>query len=175
VVFDKPSSDVVESFSDSWATKDDQDALIDLIGAWLSLAPGGLRDNTPTTMSVANFLSASEMNDRPINYSNPLSIAGHLAGGIGSSDAGPDHRKVEWGNATLTKVPLVGSFYYVEVKTTLHYEVFDAVDFCPGDCGSPAEQVVTLPMSRLEKGGEAYDVPFLVKFVSEPRSKKFFF
>jgi len=174
--FNNPSSDVVSSFAESGATADDQDAIVNLIGARLSRAPGGpLRDNTPTTMSVENFLSRTELDNRPINYSNPFSIAGHIAGGIGSSDAGPDYRKVLWGNATLEKTPLIGSTGYVSVETTLHYEVFDAVDFCPGDCGSRAEQAITIPMSRLEAGGEAYDVPFKVTFVPESRSKRFFY
>jgi hypothetical protein len=174
VIFDDPTSDVVDSFATSSNTDNDQDAIIDLIGARLSRAPGPLGDYTPTIMSIANFLSSSEMDNRPINYSNPFSIAGHIAGGIGSSDAGDDYRKV-WGNVTLEKVPLIGSTGYVSVGTTLHYEVFDAIDFCPGDCGSPAEQVVTVPMSRLEASGEAYDVPFKVTFVPESRSKRFFY
>jgi hypothetical protein len=124
-------------------------------------------------MSVTNFLSAAEMNDRPINYSNPFSIAGHIAGGVGSSDAGPDTRKVAWGNVTLEKTPIVGGVGYVSVEATLHYEVFDTVDFCPGDPGSPLEACITIPMSRLEAGGDAYDQPFLVKFVPESRSKRF--
>jgi len=176
VEFTDPASDVVSSFAESSATAADQDEIIDLIGARLSRVPGGpLRDDTPTTMSVENFLSRAELDDRPINFSNPFSIAGHIAGGIGSSDAGPDYRKVLWGNATLEKVPLIGSTGYVKVETTLHYEVFDAIDFCPGDCGSPAEQIVTVPMSRLEASGEAYDVPFKVTFVPESRSKRFFY
>ncbi len=176
VEFNDPASDIVASFAESGDTADDQDNIVDLIGARLSRAPGWpLRDYTPTTMSVANFLSSSEMNNRPINYSNPLSIAGHIAGDIGSSDAGSDYRKVEWGNVTLEKVPMFGSVGYINVETTLHYEVFDAIDFCPGDCGSTAEQSVTVPMSRLEKSGEAYDMPFKIKFVPESRSKKFFY
>jgi hypothetical protein len=125
-------------------------------------------------MSIENFLSPPEVDDRPINYSNPLAIAGHIAGGIGSSDAGNDYRKV-WGNATLEKVPLIGSTGYVKVETTLHYEVVDAIDFCPGDCGSRAEQAVTVPLSRLEASGEAYDVPYKVTFIPESRSKRFFY
>ena len=174
VIFNDPTSDVVDSFATSRNTDNDQDAIIDLIGARLSRAPGPLGDYTPTMMSIANFLTPAEMDNRPINYSNPFSIAGHLAGGIGSSDAGDDYRKV-WGNVTLERVPLIGSAGYVSVETTLHYEVFDAIDFCPGDCGSAAEQVVTVPMSRLEATGEAYDVPFKVTFVPESRSKRFFY
>jgi len=126
-------------------------------------------------MSLANFLSASEMDNRPINYSNPFSVAGHIAGGIGSSDAGDDYRKITYANVTLEKTTLVGSTGYVSVELTPQYEVFDAIDFCPGDCGSPAEQLITVPMSRLEKSGNAYDVPFKVIFSPESRSKRFWF
>ena len=167
---------LVSGFRGSGDTADDQDAVIDLVGNRLSRAPGGpLPDNTTAMMSLANFLSPSEMNNRPINYSNPFSVAGHIAGGIGSSDAGPDYRKITYGNVTLEKVPVIGNTGYVRVETTLHYEVFDAVDFCPGDCGSPLEQVVTIPMSRLEASGAAYDVPFKVIFTPDSRSKRFWY
>ncbi len=175
VIFKDPASDVVDSFATSGATKDDQDAIIDLIGKRLDKVPAPLKENVPTTMSIENFVTRAEMDFRDINYSNPFSVAGHIAGGIGSSDAGQDYRKIEWGNVTLVKTPLIGSTGYVSVETTLHYEVFDAIDFCPGDCGSPAEQWITVPMSRLEASGEAYDVPFKVLFVPESRSKRFFY
>lgn len=171
-VFDDPANDIVQSFATSWATESDQDTVIDLIGGRLSRAPGPLRDDTPSMMSIANFLSPAEMDNRPINFSNPFSIAGHIAGGIGSSDAGNDSRKVS-GNVTLERVTAFGSALYTKVETTLHYEIFDAIDFCPGDCGSKAEQLVTVPMSRLEASGEAYDVPFKVLFVPESRNKRF--
>jgi hypothetical protein len=61
------------------------------------------------------------------------------------------------------------------VELTPHYEVFDAVDFCPGDCGSWLEQRVTIPMSRLEASGAAYDQPFKVEFSPDSRSKRFWF
>ncbi len=176
VIFNNPANEVVVSFADSWATADDQDAVIDLVGSRLSRAPGGpLRDYTPTTMSLANFLSPAEMNIRPINYRNPLSIAGHIAGGMGSSAAGADYRKITYGNVTLERIPIAGPIGYVRVETTLQYEVFDAIDFCPGDCGSIAEKRITIPMSRLEASGEAYDVPFKVNFIPESRSKRFFY
>jgi hypothetical protein len=176
VVFNSDSSYLVSSFKNSGDTTDDMDDVIDLVGSRLSRAPGPpLRDNTPTTMSLSNFLSSSEMDNRPINYSNPFSVAGHIAGGIGSSDAGPDYRKITYANVTLEKTTLIGSTGYVTVELTPHYEVFDAIDFCPGDCGSPAEQLVTVPMSRLEASGAAYDVPFKVIFTPESRSKRFWF
>ncbi|NTW69467.1 MAG: DUF4157 domain-containing protein [Chlorobiaceae bacterium] len=175
VLFNDPASDVVHSFADSWAISDDQDAVIDTVGSRLNRVPSPLRDYTVTMMSLANFMSRSEMDFRDVTFSNPFSIAGHIAGGIGRSDAGPDYRKINYGNVTLEKVPLIGSTGYISVSTTLQYEVFDAVDFCPGDCGSPMEQNITIPMSRLEASNEAYDVPFKVNFIPASRSKRFFY
>lgn len=134
-----------------------------------------MRHYTPTMMSLSNFLSASEMDNRHINYSNPFSVAGHIAGRIGSNDVGNDYRKIIYANVTLEKIPIIGPTGYVSVELTPHYEVFDAIDFCPGDCGSRAEQQVTIPMSRLEASGEAYDVPFKVIFTPESRSKRFWY
>ena len=175
VVFDSESSYLVSSFKNSGDTEDDMDSVIDLVGDRLSRAPSGSISSAQATMSLANFLSTSEMDNRPINYSNPFSVAGHIAGGIGSSDAGDDYRKITYANVGLEKTTLIGSTGYVTVELTPHYEVFDAVDFCPGDCGSPVEQWITVPMSRLEASGAAYDVPFKVIFSPETRSKRFWF
>lgn len=176
VVFASDSSYLVSSFRDSGDTKDDVDAVLNLVGSRLHLAPPPpLRDNTPTMMSLSNFLSDSEMHDRPINFSNPFSVAGHIAGGIGSSDAGPDYRSITHANVELERVPVIGTTGYIRVSMSPRYEVFDAIDFCPGDCGSPAEQLVTVPMSRLEASGHAYDVPFKVSFRVPERVKRFWF
>lgn len=175
LVFDSDSSYLVSSFRDSGDTTDDVDAVLDLVGARLHLAPGPLRDDTPTMMSLSNFLSDTDLANRPINYSNPLSVAGHIAGGIGSSDAGDDYRKISQANVWLERVPVIGSTGYVKASMSPQYEVFDAIDFCPGDCGSPAEQLVTVPMSRLEASGHAYDVPYKVIFRVPRRSKRFWY
>ena len=173
VVFDTPSTDVVQSFATSWATAGDQDAVIDVVGTRLSRV--SLADGVRTTMPIGTFLTPGELGFRNINYSNPFSIAGHIAGGIGSSDAGADYRKVTEGEVALTRTPLVAGTGYTTIETTLHYEVGDAIDFCPGGCGSPLEQTITIPMSRLEASGMAYDQPFVVRFVPESRSKRVWF
>lgn len=175
-VFDDPGSYVVRAFKSSEDTTDDHDAVVEMVGNRLSMAPpGSLRDDVQTRMSLDNFMSKFEMENRPINYTNPFSVAGHIAGGIGSSEAGDDQRKIIKGNVTLERVPLVGSTGYVKVDVSLKYEIFDAIDFCPGDCGSSAEQLITVPMSRLEAHGRAFDVPFKVIFWSEERTERFWF
>lgn len=175
VEFSDPSNPIVDSFTNSWAIADDQDEILEMVSNRLSRLWFTLRPYTITMVSLSNFLSPSEMNDRPINFSNPFSIAGHIAGGVGSSDAGADYRKIIHGNVTLEKVPLIGSTGYIFIKTTLRYEIFDALDFCPGQCGSTAEQIFTVPLSRLEAGGQAYDVPYKVTFFAPSRSTRKFF
>ena len=175
-VFETAGNPIEESFATSWATLDDVDAALDTVLGRLSRFPGGtLRPYATTIVGLSNFLSAAEMDNRQINYSNPLSKAGNIAGGIGSSDAGDDYRKILWGNVSMTKYPLIGNSGYIDFELTARYEVFDAIDFCPGQCGSPAEQQLTIPMSRLEASGEAYDVPFIVRFTPETRSNREFY
>ncbi len=175
-VFETAGNPIEESFATSWATLDDVDAALDTVMARLSSFPGGtLRPHSPTIVALSNFLTASEMDNRQIDFSNPLSKAGNIAGGIGSSDAGPDYRKILWGNVTMTKTPLIGNSGYIDFELTTHYEVGDAIDFCPGQCGSPAEQQFTIPMSRLEASGDAYDVPYIVRFTPETRSNREFY
>jgi len=175
-VFETAGNPIEESFATSGATLDDVDAALDTVLGRLSRFPGGtLRPYSTTMVALSNFLSPAEMDNRQINYSNPLSKAGNIAGGIGSSDAGDDYRKILWGNVSMTKHPLVGNSGYIDFELTARYEVFDAIDFCPGQCGSPAEQQLTIPMSRLEASGEAYDVPFIVRFTPETRTNREFY
>ena len=175
-VFETPGNPIEESFATSSATDKDQDAVLDLVIDRVSLLPGGaLSPHVHTVSSLSNYLSPGEMNNRPINYSNPLSKAGNIAGDIGSSDAGPDSRKIARANVAMEKVPVIGDAGYIKFQLFPHYEVYDAIDFCPGQCGSPAEQVFTVPLSRLEASGEAYDVPYVVRFRPEPRTKREFY
>lgn len=175
-VFETPGNPIEESFATSSATDADQDAVLDMVINRVTSFPGGrLSPHSHTVSSLTNYLSASEMDNRPINYSNPFSKAGNIAGGIGSSDAGPDSRKIASANVSMEKVPLIGDSGYIDFKLIPHYEVHDAVDLCPGQCGSPAEQKFTIPLSRLEESGEAYDVPYVVRFQPEPRTNREFY
>ncbi|HEX6371352.1 MAG TPA: DUF4157 domain-containing protein [Longimicrobium sp.] len=176
VVFNAPGGAVEKSFAGSSAVESDQEAVLDLVEGRLSSMPGGVpRPHVRAVASLTNFLSAGEMENRNINFSNPFSIAGNIAGGIGSSDAGPDTRKITRANVAMEKVPLVGNSGYINLELIPHYEVFDAVDFCPGDCGAFVEQNATIPLSRLEASGDAYDVPFRVEFSPEPETRSVFF
>ena len=176
-VFDSDSSYIHNCFQDDGYIKDDMDDVIDLVYARRHLTPGGTRSLgvSPSYMNLTNFLSTSEMDNRPINFSNPFSVSGHIAGGIGSSDAGDDYRKIDRATVAISKNDVIGSTGYYKIELFPHYEVFDTIDFCPGDPGSPLEQLITVPMSRLEASDRAYDMPFKVVFSPESRSKRFWY
>ncbi len=175
-VFSTAGNPIEDSFATSSAVEDDQEAVLDLVVSRLSRFPGQrLRPHTHTVASLTNFLSAREMNNRPINFSNPFSKAGNIAGGIGSSAAGPDLRKIARANVVLEKIPLIGNSGYIYFELVPFYEVLDAVDFCPGQCGSPAEQIFTIPLSRLEATGRAFDMPYVVRFQPEPETRREFY
>jgi hypothetical protein len=95
-------------------------------------------------------------------------IAGNIAGGIGKDQlankigAQPspfDDSRTATIAATLTRVP--GG---INVNPSIHFEVRDTIDLCPGNCGAGTEQDATIPMSRFEATGLSGDVPYVVRF-----------
>jgi len=127
-VFATPGNPIEESFATSRAIDNDQDDVLSMVIDRVNLFPGRqLNPHVYTVSSLTNYLSPAEMDNRPIDYSNP------------------------------------------------NYEVFDAVDFCDGQSGSPLKQIFTIPLSRLEASGEAYDVPYIVRFQPEPRTNREFY
>ena len=164
--FNTEGNSIYDSFSDNNYIHDETDHVLDLIAARLDRGYGNV------TQPITNFLSPAEM-DLDTNFANPFTIPGNIAGGIGSSDAGMDSRKITWGQVSfdVTSLPIGGNIVNIEV--ILGFEVKDAIDFCPGDCGAILEQTLaTIKMSRLEASGEAYDVPFVVRFTGPRKNKR---
>jgi hypothetical protein len=104
-----------------------------------------------------------------MNFNIPNDIPGNLAGGVGKDQlacpagAKPspfnDERHAS-GSASLTRSPSND----LTVTPTITYFVKDTIDLCPGDCGSPLEQLATVPLSEFEATGISGDVPFTVEF-----------
>jgi len=110
-----------------------------------------------------HFFSATPdiLTDRPIFYDNFATDPGLLAGGPGSgSDAGPDWRKVT--GSVYLKLDATGGGGVL--RTKFNYEIFDCIDFCPGNCGPWYAHPLTMPLSIFEASGAFYDVPFQVDF-----------
>jgi len=165
-VFSTDGNSIHDSFSGNNYIHDETDHVLDLVANRLSRGYGNV------TQPITNFLSSTEM-ELSTNFANPFTIPGNIAGGIGSSDAGMDSRRITWGQVSfdVTNLPLGKKLVNIEV--TLGFEVKDAIDFCPGDCGAILEQTLaTIKMSRLEASGEAYDVPFIVRFTGPTKNKR---
>lgn len=130
------------------------EANVPFTGTSYTLPPIGLGTLLPTASLT-----------RIINYGDPANlIPGNIAGGTGSSDAGPDLRLFTGSVRITRRRSSPGS---PEVKTAhidLQLQVIDAADFCPGAAGGFFAQQFTIPMSRLEATPTepTYDLPFHV-------------
>lgn len=171
-VYKSPESSIVQGFAMSWATLRRIRDLADLIISDLERTRScpELPDTEWAELPVENFLPYQELNstgpdgktDSDIDYGRIGELPGNIAGGVGSSDAGPDTRRVT-GNIRLYRVrDEAGNMKQVKMQTDFVFIVEDAVDFCPGQPGAPPEWQFTIPLSRLEVSGYAYDVPFKV-------------
>ena len=169
-VFSSPSSSIFQGFARSITTQNRQKELVDKILAALPTSCPTLPANTPTDIPVSRYLSKEDL-EFPIDFDKPLEIPGHIAGDVGSSDAGPDLRRVS-GTVTLRRdTDASGKTTGIRLMTNFQFLVQDAIDFCPGNPGAGFEQALTIPLSRLEATGLflqdepfAYDVPFEVRY-----------
>jgi len=137
--------------------------------AGLPTTPGTIvRDFTPRLASARAKIDDPK-GPQQMNFNVISDIAGNVAGGIGKDQtkfligATPspfnDSREAQI-EASLTR-NADGS---LTVAPAIKFKVKDTIDLCPGDCGSPAEQVATIPLSRFEATGVAGDVPLIVEF-----------
>ncbi|MFC6661846.1 hypothetical protein [Deinococcus multiflagellatus] len=95
-----------------------------------------------------------------LRYSKKDGAAGNLAGNFTSgSDFGKDTRSVT-GKAHIKFLTNKS----VQIKLVLNITVNDAIDLCPGQPGDKDEQLLTVPLSRLEKSGMAGDIGFSVSY-----------
>ncbi|MBM4074892.1 MAG: hypothetical protein FJ267_04535, partial [Planctomycetes bacterium] len=97
-------------------------------------------------------------------------IPGFIAGGNGSSDFFSDYRQVS-GNILLVpsreeRVNPCKIRRTFEAKLTIDWEIFDTVDFIPGNAAGD------LPgkLAELEAHGLSYDIPFKVNWTSNPKA-----
>ncbi|MFN8375270.1 MAG: peptidoglycan-binding domain-containing protein [Anaerolineae bacterium] len=152
-------SAVGRSFVNSKTTQERQQELITLVKQALPGACRQVPTGTWADIPLESLLSSEQLNF-PINFNQIHETPGNIAGGVGSSDAGPDTRRVS-GSVSLKRDAATAG---VIMKTNFLFHVQDAVDLCPGDCGAAIEQLATVPLSRLEATGVAYDVPFEVHY-----------
>lgn len=165
-----PGSEISNRFTNAKVTENRQTDLLNIAQSNLSRLPV-IPPYTWTPLPLALFVSAGDLNF-PINFNNPFDTPGHIAGGVGSSDAGPDWR-MSLGNLLFYRMTDdKGETTKLIIRSGIDFWVFDAMDFCPGDPGSGLEQNLTIPLSRLEASNWAYDVPLLVNFPGPAASRE---
>lgn len=165
-----PGSDISNRFTNAKVTENRQIDLLNIAQSNIGRLPV-IPPYTWTPLPLALFVSAGDINF-PINFNNPFDTPGHIAGGVGSSDAGPDWRR-SLGNLLFYRMTNdKGETTKLIIRSGIDFWVFDAMDFCPGDPGSGLEQNLTIPLSRLEASNWAYDVPLLVNFPGPSASRE---
>ena len=164
-IFDTPGNSIYEAFTINNYIEDEVNIVLDLVASRLSRGYGNV------VQPLDRFIDPPER-ELSTDFANAFTIPGNIAGGVGSSDAGRDHRKITWGNVSFDITELPFGRRIVEIEAYVNFEVKDAIDFCPGFCGAIAEQkLATIKMSRLEASEAAYDVPFIVRFPGPRKTK----
>jgi hypothetical protein len=122
-----------------------------------------------TDVEVTDLLPQSELNS-PFTFSGVTTIPGLIAGGTGRGAAGMDSRSVS-GKVKFLRTAVAGFTTSMQIRTNFHFLIRDAIDFCPGGPGAMGgllARFVTIPLSRLEASGLAFDVPFEVQYDGPP-------
>ena len=168
IVFSSPSSEIVRGFMNSQTTQARQNELTEIIlRSFMTRCPRLPRHNVWIDVPVTRYLSNTDLNF-PIDFNQVFEIPGNIAGGAGSSDAGPDFRRVSGNVSFIRRTDALGNTIDIIMRTNFSFLARDAVDFCPGQPGAGIEQHLTIPLSRLEASGLAYDVPFEVRYKPNP-------
>jgi outer membrane protein OmpA-like peptidoglycan-associated protein len=120
--------------------------------------------------SVGGFTTINEFLEHALEFNDPLTVPGLIAGGVGktqttckvgaNTDGAVDDSRSASGTVTVTKNP-DGTLV---VMPDITYTVVDTLDFCPGNCGGAIAQILTIPLSRWEASAVSGDVPFTVRF-----------
>ncbi len=114
--------------------------------------------------AIDNPVHANQM-----NFNFPSDIAGNIAGGIGKDETSfpigaspsPFNDSREAAITATLSANVDGS---ITVIPFIRFNVKDTIDLCPGDCGTLAEQVATVPLSRFEATALAGDIPMIIEF-----------
>ena len=154
---------IVEGFSKSGVTAEEHGFVLDEVERGIASSPPTIPATGEVEISVTAFPGVNA--DRPINWSNPFDIPGHLAGGQSGGAGGADTRTLD-GSVFLSRVTAADGTSSILMRSNIGFVVNDTVDFCPGGAGSGLEQALTVPLSRLEATGPfwASDVPIDVRF-----------
>jgi len=139
-----------------------------------------------TLIDPATYLTECEL-DRNIDFGGGGAFEPGflLAGGGGRGRNGalniqcpPDQRIVSGTVFVERKVDDCGRTRSLRGRMIdVRWRIIDTIDFCPGKLGDGTERLLTVPMCRLERSGDAFDIGIDVSFntedltISIPRAK----
>jgi hypothetical protein len=161
-IFDKPGSELVQSFVEHDATKNRERELAAIIEKNLPDNCGRPPANEWVNFQYSAVIPHEELK-KGFSYGG-FTIPGIVAGGISSGHGSIDSRTLSIKQVLLRRSETAGKTTGLTLRVQFHFEVKDAVDFCPGGMGSFLQQYVTIPLSRLEASRMAFSVPFTVRY-----------
>jgi hypothetical protein len=174
-IFDDPKSRLVQSFINHDATNERQHKMAAIIEKTLPIA---LLAQRVRRSSDCGFLPANKWVDAhflayvpPEELNKGFSfggivptIPGIVAGGISSGPGSIDSRTASFKQVLLRRSEVGGRTTGLRLRVQFHFVVKDAIDFCPGNPGNALQQIITIPLSRLEASKLAFSVPFEVHY-----------
>lgn len=149
----------------------EQNRLLGLVESNMASVPA-IAPNEWVTVPLSTFVGNDPLNIDHVEFQNPFNIPGHVAGGTGGWDTGSDARWVSGNVKIFRMTDSSGATTKLFLVPDFRFRVVDAIDFIPGQPGTGLEQVLTIPLSRLEASGWAHDVPFEVHFSGPAQIKE---
>jgi hypothetical protein len=109
-----------------------------------------LRGQSSVTLSFRDAGVPATFLTPALEFNNNTRAGGQLFGGVGSSEYGPDTRRLD-GTVELTKEVDPNNRLWVQIRPrfTMHWHITDGVDFCPGNTGERAHWMVRIPVMNL--------------------------
>jgi len=164
-IFDKPRSELVQSFINHEATAQRQRELAAIIEKNLPGNCGwGLDPNIWFDFSSSAIIWPHEELKAPFSFSGFTTISAIVAGGVSPGAGVPESRTLSKKQVLLRRSEVGGVTTGLRLRVQFHFVVKDAIDFCPGNMGGFFASYITIPLSRLEASGMAFAVPFEVHY-----------
>jgi hypothetical protein len=168
-------------FAMSATTAETTQFLLDSVKAKLRASPptvppatGFLKLDIPALIPAEVAAIDDPNSPNSMDFDTIGEIPGNIAGGIGKDQAATPigARPSPQDDARIAKgeLTVIDNGSSLMVMPNLSFTVKDTIDFCPGNCGSEAEQQATVLMSRWEATGMSGDVPYTVNFPAYPPS-----
>jgi Domain of unknown function (DUF4157) len=164
-IFDKPRSELVQSFIKHEATDRRQRELAANIEKNLtSNYSYGIEPNIWFNYIHSALIWPREELTAPFSFGGFSTIPAIVAGGVSPSADVPESRTISAKQVLLRRSESGGVTTGAQLRVQFHFVVKDAIDFCPGNMGGFLASYITIPLSRLEASGMAFAVPFEVHY-----------